>query len=471
MKKRRSYISLLLCVLIGILFTLPAQAAEKSAVDQARNGVVRVLALRNDGSAWLGSAFAVGEAGEPSSVFVTNHHVSANEDFSGADELYILLDDEWNAAEEEGGLEIDLEHAVRCHAIYEPTAYPDYAILQAERIITERVALPLMPVSLAAPGEPVYAIGFPGISDNITLSHAASVDNVTITTGVISRITHMDFGDVDTDVIQTDAVINHGNSGGPMITEEGYVIGLNTYGFSDGQASGSTIYAAVQIDYVISRLNDLIDIGTLHDFTYTLVTDRQGGSSSMLPTILICAAVVAAAAIAAVLILRRGRRAGAQAASASGGSQQRAQSSRGGRQGGAYPRTSPADPFPRTEAADPIGATMPVDAMPQLRLVGVEGAFAGRRFALEGTLRLGRLPDQNDLVFPADTTGVSGRHCVLRLTAGGATLTDLGSSFGTFLGNGVRLQPNQPVELKAGDTFTLGSRKQEFRLEQKNSPA
>lgn len=459
MKKRRSYISLLLCVLIGILLTLPAQAAEKSAVDQARNGVVRVLALRNDGSAWLGSAFAVGEAGEPSSVFVTNHHVSANEDFSGADELYILLDDEWNAAGEEGGLEIDLEHAVRCHAIYEPTAYPDYAILQAERIITERVALPLMPVSLAAPGEPVYAIGFPGISDNITLSRVASVDNVTITTGVISRITHMDFGDVDTDVIQTDAVINHGNSGGPMITEEGYVIGLNTYGFSDGQASGSTIYVAVQIDYVISRLNDLIDIGTLHDFTYTLVTDRQGGSSSMLPTILICAAVVAAAAIAAVLILRRGRRAGAQAASASGG-----------RQEGAYPRTSPADPFPRTEAADPIGATMPVDAMPALRLVGTEGCFAGRRFALEGSIRMGRLPDKNDLVFPADTTGVSGVHCVLRLTAGGATLTDLGSSFGTFLGNGVRLQPNQPVELKAGDTFTLGSRKQGFRLEQRNIP-
>ena len=470
MKKRRSYISLLLCVLIGILFTLPAQAAEKSAVDQARNGVVRVLALRNDGSAWLGSAFAVGEAGEPSSVFVTNHHVSANEDFSGADELYILLDDEWNAAEEEGGLEIDLEHAVRCHAIYEPTAYPDYAILQAERIITERVALPLMPVSLASPGEPVYAIGFPGISDNITLSHAASVDNVTITTGVISRITHMDFGDVDTDVIQTDAVINHGNSGGPMITEEGYVIGLNTYGFSDGQASGSTIYAAVQIDYVISRLNDLIDIGTLHDFTYTLVTDRQGGSSSMLPTILICAAVVAAAAIAAVLILRRGKK--PVAAGAAGQKTRCRAEAHQARQDASYsPRTGPAeDTFPKTGPVDPIGATMPVDAMPQLRLVGVEGAFAGHRFALEGTLRLGRLPDQNDLVFPADTTGVSGVHCVLRLTSTGATLTDLGSSFGTFLGDGVRLQPNQPVELKAGDTFTLGSRKQGFRLEQKNSP-
>lgn len=111
---------------------------------------------------------------------------------------------------------------------------------------------------------------------------------------------------------------------------------------------------------------------------------------------------------------------------------------------------------------------MPADILPQLRLVGTEGVFAGRRFALEGTLRLGRLPDQNDLVFPADTTGVSGRHCVVRLTNGGATLTDLGSSFGTFLSDGTRLQPNQAVELKVGDSFTLGSQKQKFHLEKKD---
>ena len=466
MKKNRLYIPLLLCVLISTLFVLPAQAEEKSAVDQARNGVVRILALRNDGAAWLGSAFAVGEAGKPSSIFVTNHHVSANTDFAGADELYLILDDEWNAAEEDGGVEIDLEHAVRCHAIYEPTAYPDYAILQAERIVTERVALPLMPASLAAPGESVYAIGFPAISDNVTRSIAASVDNVTVTTGVVSRITHMDLNDVDTDIIQTDAAINSGNSGGPMITEEGYVIGLNTYGYHDGEGSGGTIYMAVQIDYVISRLNDLIDIGTLQNFTYTLITNRQSGSGSLLPTLLICAAVVAAAAAAAVLILRRKQKP-ASTGTAGQNKQSRATAHQA-RQDAGYPKTGPAeDIFPKTSPVDPIPKTMPADAMPALRLVGVEGCFAGRRFALESAIRMGRLPDKNDLVFPADTTGVSGVHCVLRLTSAGATLTDLGSSFGTFLHDGTRLQPHQAVNLRPGDSFTLGSQKQKFKLESK----
>lgn len=82
-------------------------------------------------------------------------------------------------------------------------------------------------------------------------------------------------------------------------------------------------------------------------------------------------------------------------------------------------------PSPRPGRWDEVGETQPAEPQEELRIVGVNGHFAGRRFALTGTLRLGRLPDQNDLVFPADTTGVSGVHCVVRLTSGGATLTDL----------------------------------------------
>lgn len=451
--KKKHFISVILVLLLCALWAFPAQAAEQSAVSQARNGVVRILAVQPDGSANVGSGFAVGEAGKPSSVFVTNQHVTA-----GAAAVYILLDDEWNASPEpEISFQLDAEHSVRCDVIYESGGYPDYAILRAERVVTERVALSVMPASLAEPGEPIYALGFPGASDQVTNNYNAAVDAVTVTTGTISRMAHME--ETNTDVIQIDATINHGNSGGPLITEEGYVIGLNTYGMQEN------IFLAVQVDYVISRLDNLIEIGVLHDFTYTLVTDREG-SVSLLPTVLICLAVVAAAAVAARGILRRGKGAGpvrkADTKTNGGAAANSAPIQRA-----AYPKTAPADLFPKTAPADPIGRTMPADILPQLRLVGTEGVFSGRRFALEGALRLGRLPDQNDLVFPADTTGVSGRHCVVRLTDGGATLTDLGSSFGTFLSDGTRLQPNQPVELKVGDSFTLGSQKQRFTLEAK----
>lgn len=454
MKKRYS-VSMVLVLLLCVLLTFPAQASGKNIVSSARNGVVRILSVQPDGSANVGSGFAVGEVGKPSSVFVTNQHVTA-----GASAVYILLDDEWNASPEpETNFQMDAEHSVRCDVVYESGGYPDYAILRAERVVTERTALTMMPASLAEPGEPIYALGFPGASDQVTNNYNATVDAVTVTTGTISRMAHME--ETDTDVIQIDATINHGNSGGPLITEEGYVIGLNTYGMQED------IFLAVQVDYVISRLDNLIEIGVLHDFTYTLVTDREG-SVGLLPTVLICLAVVAAAAVAALVILRGGKGAApVRKVSTKRRNGATAQHS-APVQNAAYPKTAPADVFPKTVPEDPIGRTMPADILPHLRLVGTEGVFAGRRFALEGTLRLGRLPDQNDLVFPADTTGVSGRHCVVRLTAGGAVLTDLGSSFGTFLGDGTRLVPNQPVELKAGDCFTLGSQKQKFRLEQKD---
>lgn len=449
MKKRLFASSLTVCILLCCILTaLPAHAAGsdgESAVSSARNGVVRILAALPDGSANLGSGFAVGQAGEPSAVFVTNKHVVEN-----STAVYLLLDDRWS--ETEDGSALNMEYVVRCDVVYEPETYPDYAILLADRIVTERVALPLMPAALAEPGETIYAIGFPSVSDQVTVNYTANVDTVTVTAGTISRLAHMT--ETDTDVIQIDANINHGNSGGPLITEEGYVIGLNTYGYGDN------INLAVQSDYVISRLNDLVDIGTLYEFEYTLITDRSEGSG-MMTTVLICVGLLAAAVVVAVLILRRNRK----PATAAG---YQKDSSGGGSNNSSWKKDDHSSTFPKTGQVDEIGETQPAEPQEELRIVGVNGHFAGRRFALTGTLRLGRLPDQNDLVFPADTTGVSGVHCVVRLTSGGATLTDLGSSFGTFLNGQNKIPPQQPTALKLGDTFALGSQRQTFRLERKN---
>lgn len=79
MKKRLFAFPLTVCILLCCILTaLPAHATGtggESAVSSARNGVVRILAALPDGSANLGSGFAVGQVGEPSAVFVTNKHV------------------------------------------------------------------------------------------------------------------------------------------------------------------------------------------------------------------------------------------------------------------------------------------------------------------------------------------------------------------------------------------------------------
>jgi S1-C subfamily serine protease len=62
----------------------------------------------------------------------------------------------------------------------------------------------------------------------------------TVTAGVVSAI-HRQLDDGDTavqDLIQTDAAINHGNSGGPLLDLNGNVIGINVAVVRTDSAAG-----------------------------------------------------------------------------------------------------------------------------------------------------------------------------------------------------------------------------------------
>ncbi|MFL6434671.1 MAG: S1C family serine protease, partial [Nitrososphaeraceae archaeon] len=113
--------------------------------------------------------------------------------------------------------------------------YSDLVILQITGNYSEEKAaiipLPLANSSAVRPGDQVIAIGNPfGLSG-------------TITTGIVSAKGRL-LPDPDTrfsipDMIQTDAAVNPGNSGGPLLNTKGEVIGMNTAIFSStGSYSG-----------------------------------------------------------------------------------------------------------------------------------------------------------------------------------------------------------------------------------------
>lgn len=434
-------------MLLASMLTFPAHATGNSNIAaESRIGVVRIFSVESDGSGSLGSGVAVGTAGEPTDIFFTNNHVI---DSGGT--VYILLDNDWQKSIPEWGGTADNVHAVKCEVIKTTDGVPDYAILQASRVVTERVALPIMYSHLANPGDTIYALGYPGISDDISDETSADIDSVTVTKGTISRFTTL--SSRNTRAIQIDADINHGNSGGPLITEEGFVIGLNTWYVADTDVK---ICLALEIDYVVEALNSLISDGTLSGFTYTIYSERpepetqEPSVTTIVQTdenmywLLYAAIGLAVIALVAVLIWKKR-------------SDEKLDSA----------MVAAANGPEHTIAVERLKEMGPSDQIPAYRLVGMEGQFAGRRIALEKQLTLGRDP-QNDIAFQSNTPGISGKHCVLQPQKEGVLLMDLGSTYGTYLGNGTKLTPKKPVTLRTGDTFYLADKRQMFEIDRKS---
>lgn len=423
--KKRFCALVLTALLAAMLFSSPVLAAsadadESNAVSQACYGVVRILAIYEDGTAGLGSAFGVGQAGEETDTFLTNYHVIADENGNEALRVYIMLDNKAFTSKD-----VNTDRMVACDVIYSSGGYPDLAVLQAISPISGRVALPLLGSDSVNPGDTIYALGYPSDSDLATVdsngdyAYAARVEDVTVTTGAVSRLTDLAFAD-NTACIQHDASINHGNSGGPLINQDGAVVGINTYGIGDGNYS-------ISIDYGITALEEL-------GISFDLYTEPEQPFN---PVPFVVAGVVVLLLVAGVTVVLVRRRAQAKV-----------------------------PPVKQEEPSTPVSP--PIPSIPDgLRLQGVSGVFAGKRFAVSSAVRLGRDPGKNDLVFPANTQGISGVHCVLFLQNGTLYLKDLGSTYGTWVGEGKRLAPNQAMTLQAGDRFYLGSERETFLITRK----
>ena len=101
------------------------------------------------------------------------------------------------------------------------------------------------------------------------------------------------------------------------------------------------------------------------------------------------------------------------------------------------------------------------DVQTRLCIAGEGGLFNGQKFAMDGSITIGRQAGRCNICYPPDTRGVSGMHCQLRQIGNQIELIDLGSSYGTFV-NGQKIIPNMAVRLNVGDRFWLASETNTF---------
>ncbi len=169
----------------------------------ARRSVVVIIAHRSDGKTGFGAGVLLQANGD----IITNRHV-----VEGASSLGVLFYDpkQRSYAAEDGGLGrylFENEAAVRPAEVVRDSVLLDMALVHVDADTTKlpKLADRETPVE---PGEQVYAIGHPGESV------------WSITQGLVSAVHH--------GLVQTDAAISFGNSGGPLVDADGKLVGINT---------------------------------------------------------------------------------------------------------------------------------------------------------------------------------------------------------------------------------------------------
>src|SRR5216683_1528527 len=177
-------------------------------------------------------AIGTGIIVDPDGYIITNAHV-----VEGAQRVRVILP----SPTAESSLELQPIHAdqILDAKVLGTHKQSDLALLKVEAM-----HLPSVPLRNDVPvrqGELVFAIGSPeGLRDTVTM-------------GVVSSLARQLDPDNPTVYMQTDAALNPGNSGGPLVDIDGNVIGINTLMLSEGGGSeglGFAIPAAiVTFDY------------------------------------------------------------------------------------------------------------------------------------------------------------------------------------------------------------------------------
>lgn len=394
--------TLLLAIVLVCSLIVPVSA--EMNVD-ARDSVVVVTSLLHTDSigsesyGW-GTGFFINDQ-----YLVTNHHVIRYflEYGAGTDVMMTLSDGTEVKAYSEIRVYYESNRSIEAFLVAYDAA-TDIAILKLDAPTTERTPLKLMVPTEEMVGTSVYAVGFPGLAENwyARATESWGKNDATVTAGTISRLyTQSGTGQQN---VQTDCDIKHGNSGGPVVNADGNAVGVATWSVADNGSMEAVNYA-VNISEVITLLH-------VYGINYTLAEVEP---NNIWLIVAIAAAAVLIIVAIVVIVMNKKKKKQAEAAAA------------------AVPVLNPVI---RSYAQANYGMSV---------IVGSQPVLIGRNNVC-------------GLRFPGNTPGISGSHCSVQWDPNMQifVVTDLNSTYGTYLMSGQKMQPNMPCRMRAGDKFYLG---------------
>ena len=282
-------------------------------------------------------------------------------------------------------------------------AEKDVAVLKLEEPTDKRIPLQMREPADGMLGTEVYAVGYPLAADlTVQAVNSFSPDDATVTTGSISRL--LTESGTGRRLIQTDTAMSGGNSGGPLIDGDGAVLGINTAASNLDQ----NLFYAVSIGEILPMLDR-------NNITYSLY---EGGSSGNIMLYAGIGAAVVVVIVVLAVVLGRKKKAPAAGAKAE-----------------------------EKSAASPV-----------LRSLSPQHGGMVVQLHHQQPVQIGRDSATCRLVYQDGTPGVSSHHCQVYYDEreNMFVVTDLNSTYGTFLAGGQRLQPNTPTKLAPKSSFYLG---------------
>lgn len=486
-RNKKAGLHLVLCVIaaLAVIISMAAMtfaANGNAAVNEARNGVVRVEVAYegpdgNDYAIQVGSGFLINDL-----TVMTNHHVIY------VDDAYVQAIREFFGADLQGKSDKQIREKIKYKiTIYQDSSVEatvdtnavsqngDYAVLKLKSALNDYTPLTIRDSSDVEATEPCNALGFPGKMTALKAFPKFDRDSVDVTPGQVKSKSLIDGTGVMT--IYMTGVVSPGSSGGPLVDNDGNVIGI-VWG---GDESLTCSTASEEFLKVLNTLGvDYTLAGEKKDDTEkddeekiveppTQTQPKEEPKKSMLPFIIGGIAALLVIIVIVVLLVTRGKKKNDAPAAAN--------TYTGAAPIPAVPQTGTGAPAPAAPKVPPAYTPRPdtgvlnqgsdettvlgqgADETTVLSGNQAKGSLTrtktGEKISVtRDNFKIGRERSKVDYCI-SDNTAIGRHHATIVNRNGAAYLVDQNSRNFTFI-NDVKVEPNKEEKLKDGDKITFG---------------